>query len=292
MGKKILFIATGPIEWGSSRMRAYWVAESMRERGCHVNVEIFNGLEQSPNDVLGHDVFVWQKTVNLDIVNKTPDTRHYWDVCDPAWWWQPNECRVIADKMTAVVGSSAALCQDFNQWYGKDVAACIPDRLKLSHFHTQRQHQDVTPVRFIWFGVSVNRIALYGALANLERLVANGYKIELTIFDDRPDIRLNFTNSFPVYHVLWQLDKEVDVIASHDVALLPPYPGWWGKVKSNNKKLTSWACGLPVVSGWHYPEMEAVMSFTHRIEWPVVLNALEAYHVKYSAIQWEELIHQ
>jgi len=51
---------------------------------------------------------------------------------------------------------------------------------------------------------------------------------------------------------VWKLDEEVEVLASHDIALLPPYPGPWGSVKSNNKTLTAWACALPVIDGGDY----------------------------------------
>ncbi len=246
----ICFVTAGPIEWASSRMRAYWVAEALRERGHDVgNLEMKYLTEVYDNP---GDICIWQKTANLPLIKASPHVRHYWDVCDPSWWWQPNECKEIARHMTAVVASTEALATDFNQWYGEDLATCIPDRLKLSHFHTQRQHNDVSPVRFIWFGIAANRVALWAAKANMERLVANGYKIELTIFDNRPDLYFQFSDVFPIYHLKWSLEKEVEVLASHDIALLPPYPGPWGEVKSNNKALTAWACGLPMVDGLDY----------------------------------------
>ena len=85
----------------------------------------------------------------------------------------------------------------------------------------------------------------------LERLKVNGVNVELTILDDRPQDRL-VSEVFPIYHVKWSLAQEIDIISSHDIALLPPYPGPWGKIKTNNKKLTAWACGLPVTDGYDY----------------------------------------
>jgi hypothetical protein len=248
--------------------------------------------------IIKADAYIWQKYVNVGLVNQL-DGRHYWDVCDPSWWWQPNECREIAEGMTAVVASSAALADDFNNWYGQNKAVTIPDGLKLSHFHTQRQHADVSPVRFIWFGLAANRIALYGAMANLTRLVANGHKIELTIMDDRPDIRFEVVgNHFPVYHVKWELDREVEILSSHDIALLPPYPGPWGEVKSNNKQLTAWACGLPAhtdevrESYSNYSRMgRRVSNFRERQDIAdSVAKAVKRFQVKDSAAAWLELI--
>lgn len=298
----ICFITAGPIEWASSRMRAYWVAEALRERGHNANTLTYHSIKEN---VLpgGYDILVWQKLVDLETVRKMPHAYHYWDVCDPSWWWQPKECYEIAQRMAGVVASSQALADDFRSFLwsdgyhagGKDYVYTIPDRLKLSHFHTQRQHGDVSPVRFIWFGVAANRVALWGARANLERLVANGHKIELTIFDDRPDVRFAFSDAFPIYHVQWSLDKEVEVLAAHDVALLPPYPGPWGEVKSNNKNLTAWACGLPSWDGFDltfgtslvmppYPEFRSDVSNSH------MAQLLAQYPIEQSAAEWEALL--
>lgn len=288
----ICFVTAGPIEWASSRMRAFWVAEALRERGHEVEVIEFG--KATLNGLGVRDAYVWQKTVNVEHI-KYLGGRHYWDVCDPSWWWQPNECREIARHMTGVVCSSKALEEDFIEWARQHETRdrrrvhTIPDRLKLSHFHTQRQHSDVSPVRLIWFGVAANRVALWGARANLERLVANGYKIELTIFDDRPDVRFNFSDAFPIYHVLWSLEKEVEVLAAHDVALLPPYPGPWGGVKSNNKMLTAWACGLPVSFG-EYSILAYLMESSQRREGAKPLRAVREHNVAQSAIEWEALL--
>lgn len=287
----ICFITAGPIEWASSRMRGFWVAEALRERGHDVDVSTLSEFQaySYPNH---YEAYIWQKGVNLEKLKQLDSGRHYWDVCDPAWWWQPNECREITKHMTAVVASSKALADDFNEWHGEDTAVCIPDRLKLSHFHTQRQHRDVSPVRLIWFGVAVNRIALWAAKANLERLVANGHKIELTIFDNRPDVRFDFSEAFPIYHAKWELSTEVDVLSSHDIALLPPYPGPWGKVKSNNKALTAWACGLPEWDGTDYRVGATLTKCAHRTyranEGLAYVEAV--YPMEQSAIEWEELL--
>ena len=283
----ICFVTAAPIEWASSRMRAYWVAEALRERGHEVEITQYPGRQYI---AANHAAIVWQKTVDFNLVRLNNQWKHYWDVCDPSWWWQPNECRKIAEYMTAVVASSQALADDFNQWYGKDLAVCIPDRLKLSHFHTQRQHSNVSPVRLIWFGIAANRVALWGARANLERLVANGHKIELTIFDDRPDVRFHFSDAFPIYHVQWSLDKEVEVLAAHDVALLPPYPGPWGKVKSNNKALTAFACGLPVTDGLSYKELDEVYTRDDYRAWLGKDGIKGNISAERSAAEWEALL--
>lgn len=235
------------------------------------------------------DVYIWQKSVNFPVMNELPG-RHYWDVCDPAWWWQPQECHEIASRMTGIVASSPALRRDFATWLGmSDKSYVIPDALKPSHFHSQRQHEAASPVRLIWFGIAANRIALLSVMANLERLTADGYEIELTIMDDRPDVPLNYSQAFPVHHVQWQLDKEVEILAAHDIAVLPPYPGAWGRVKSDNKAQTAAACGLPVLSDVPYCQALPLMRASDRQEAADMLRA-SVRDVAQSAWLWETIL--
>lgn len=282
----ICFITAGPIEWASSRMRAYWVAEEIEKLGHNVSVQLFDQVTRGSIGL--QDAYIWQKKVDIDLVEYLGGD-HYWDVCDPSWWWQPNECREIAKHMTAVVASTSALADDFNSWYGSDLAITIKDRLKMSHFHTKRQHSDVSPVRFVWFGIAANRIALWAAKADMERLVANGHKIELTILDDRPDAPFRFSEAFPIYHTLWQLQNEVEILSSHDIALLPPYPGSWGHVKSDNKIQTALACGIPAV-GKHFTFKE-IEELVTDVEYRRICGEIyEGCEVEQSAIEWEKLL--
>jgi hypothetical protein len=209
------------------------------------------------------DVVVFQKFATLGGVDatKAAGKRVIWDVCDPAWWWVPDDSRAIADRVDGVVASSVALADDFREWEGGNVLVrCIPDRPLLSHYDRQRVHQDVSPVRLIWFGLALNRASMLSGIAFMERAAANGHRIELTVCDDRPDQQFRITDKFPIYHVPWSLESEVEIISAHDIAFLPPYPGPWGRVKSNNKSLTAWACGLPVSDGQDYGLLEAMIS--------------------------------
>jgi hypothetical protein len=247
---KTLFIASGPISWASSRMRCFWPAKYMDD------AQVI--CDESLRSVDAENV-IFQKVFGVDYARalRRLGRKVFWDVCDPAWWWSPDACREIIRDVDGVVCSSDALKADFEQWSkGAVPTYTIPDRLELAHFPLQRQHTEVTPVRLIWFGLALNRHALLGALTNLERLACNGHKIELTILDDRPD--QPWTNPyFPIYHAQWSLERENEILSSHDLAILPPYPGPWGEVKSSNKRLTAWACGLPVTNGFDYENLEA-----------------------------------
>jgi hypothetical protein len=239
------------------------------------------------------DIYIWQKAANPKVIQERKDARHWWDVCDPLHWFSPDESRVIADLVDGIVTSNEPLGSDLMRWAKRHVRV-IPDRLELSHFPKQRQHAPVSPVRFIWYGIAVNRAALVGAWTNLARLAALGYELELTVMDERPDVTLNLGPEFPVYHKLWRLSEENAIIANHDIALLPPYPGPWGAVKSNNRELTAWACGIPATTGlrWHDGFINLVERTSAREAAGLGgRTAVEANHdVKQSAADWEALV--
>jgi hypothetical protein len=282
---KTLFVASGPVSWASARMRCHWPAKYMDD------AQVVTGGEHNAIDAQN---VIFQKVFDGDYarIQRRLGRKTYWDVCDPAWWWSSDACRVIIQHVDGVVCSSEALREDFDRWsLGMVPSYCIPDRLELAHFPLQRQHTDTTPVRLIWFGLAVNRFALLGALANLERLSCNGHQIALTILDDRPD--QPWTNPhFPVYHAQWSLEKENEILSSHDLAILPPYPGPWGAVKSNNKRLTAWACGLSVTDGFDYERLETTMDiYARRLGSDAGRHIVEEeYTADLSARDWEAIL--
>lgn len=286
---KVIFVASGPIEWGSARMRCYWPARYMDD------ATVVQFGEELPK---GADVYIWQKQAHTGAIDLLENARHYWDVCDPMWWFSPKESTEILRRMDGVVASNEPLLDDLLRWVtdytplSGQGGHTIPDRLELSHFHTHRQHRDVFPLRIIWYGVAQNRIALHAAIPTLERFAANGYHLELTVMDDRPDAEFRVSERFSVFHTRWELDAEVDVIAGHDVALLPPYPGKWGEVKSNNKTITAYACGLPVTEGIEYRELEALWDADTRQTAGRNGRAVAErdYDVRQSARDWERML--
>lgn len=284
---KVCFIACGPISWASARLRCYWPARYMRD-----------AVVSEWNNTQGHpaaDVYVWQKRINPETMKAQRESgaRVYLDMCDPGWWWEPGRVREVLPLCDGVVCSNQALRDDLAKFAPGTKVYCIPDRLELSAFPNIRVHAPALPVRFIWYGIANNRVALLNAVTNLERLAANGYAIELTVCDDRPDVPLGFTDGLTVYHTQWKLETENQVIASHDIALLPPFPGAWGKVKSNNKTLTAWACGLPVSTGEEYFALEAMVgnAKTRQMLANSGMATLKSWgDVKLSGADWDSLL--
>jgi hypothetical protein len=290
-----LFVTAGGMKWASSRMRAYWVVPYMDNAVANPHEKVFEyGLT---GDTV-HDAIIFQKLYDQVAAAelRAAGKQVWWDICDPVWWWQPADVRGILANCDGVVCSTDELCQDLTEWAREQgVKHCppihmIPDRLELSAFPIQHDYSKQSQVtRFIWYGMAANRIGLYGAIDNLHRLRANGHNISLTIFDDRPDVTLDLGH-IPVYHIGWSLENENRVIAEHDIALLPPYPGPWGRVKSNNRMLTAWACGIPDVNGEDYRDVVATIR-SLRIRGGVDRFPDNA-KVIHSARQWQELLSQ
>ncbi|MBU2249089.1 MAG: hypothetical protein KKD77_20245 [Gammaproteobacteria bacterium] len=281
MANSAVFITPPDTRWASTRFRGEWPAEAI---GGATVAKFDQPISQN-------DVYIWIKLCDTNRLQTLPGM-HIWDLCDPTWWFNPDDARRALPLFKAIVCSCEGLAEDLRQWSGLENVYCIPDRVKIGHYNEKRQHREVEPVRFIWFGAYQNRMTLFGAFTNLERLAANHYPIELTIVDDRPDQVWQFQH-FPCYHLPWNLEKEARTIAAHDIALLPSYPGAWGKVKSNNKELSAWACGLPTTTGEDWEEMVRLVSdaqLRQSLADENLETLLRDYSILQSAQEWVNLI--
>ena len=289
---RILFLTVGNINWASSRIRSYWPAEIMEG----ADAAQWKHGAQIPDD---YDAYIWMKTADIETMerHKRMGKLSFVEVCDPSWWWEPDLQRQIASLTTAVVAASEPAASDYRDWYGgyKRVYM-IPDRLKLEHYGDPKTNHSIKrddPVRFVWYGAANNRVSIFAALAYLERLTAEGVHISLTVMDNLPDQPLYITDKFPIYHVAWSLEKEIEIIKSHDVALLPPYPGPWGKLKTPNKRLTAWACGLPVVTGENWEtlyDVATVEDLREKMATTGLRDVWENYTIDKTAEDWQRVI--
>lgn len=287
----ICFITAGPVEWGSSRMRAYWPARYIPDSVVVTMAEVKQG--KLPDAA----VYVFQKLIatTLAVELRALGRIVVWDVCDPSWWFDKTGAIEAVNNVDWIVASSLPLAVDLGAWAAVNGTetkkmTVIPDRVELSHFDPPTRYVPGEPVKLIWYGIAVNRIALFAAVVNLIRWRVDGHDISLTIFDDAPDRRFPDLDAIlPVTYERWTLDTEAETLAAHHIALLPPYPGPWGRVKSNNRTVTGLAAGLQVITGESYYDL------------PNAINAMEAghdrreyvaanYNVEQSARQWVDLI--
>lgn len=282
---KVLFVTPGPIEWASSRIRAHWVAEHI-EGAQVIEAEKFTNQDA--------DVYIFIKVQNSEIVRnlKADGKRVYWDICDPSHWFEPQESYETAETVDGIIASNNGLADDFNKWYGDDKAIVIRDRLRLEHYIPRRTISIDRPVRFVWFGANQNRFSLMAAMAPLQRLTADGIDITLTICDDHPTTVWDF-GIFPIYHTIWSLQNENKIICAHDIAILPDYPGAWGKVKSNNRFLSAMACGVVPTTGEDWNELYRLSvdpEYRKQIAAQGIKTVREHYDVRQSAQAWKDII--
>ena len=287
----VCFITAGPVEWGSSRMRAYWPARYILDATVVTMAEVEQG--ELPDAA----VYVFQKLIATTLAAELRALGRVvvWDVCDPSWWFDKTGAIEAVNNVDAIVASSLPLAVDLGAWVAVNRTRApkktvIPDRVELSHFAPPTRYKPGEPVKLIWYGIAANRIALFAAVVNLMRWRGDGHDISLTIFDDAPDRRFPGLDAImPVTYKQWTLDTEAETLAAHHIALLPPYPGPWGQVKSNNRTVTGLAAGLQVITGESYYDL------------PNAINAMEAghdrreyvaanYNVEQSARQWVDLI--
>ena len=109
---RVCFLTAGPFEWASSRMRAYWPAEAMDEAFAVPIQQVESDLLRT-GEIPDADVYVFQKLYSGNIrAAMPPDSVAVWDVCDPAWWFDPQGSREALDNVHAVTACTRALADD------------------------------------------------------------------------------------------------------------------------------------------------------------------------------------
>jgi hypothetical protein len=255
---KPLFIVPGPIYWATSRFRAYWLAPFFEDS----DVIEFECLRRWPDGIKpymyysGWTHLIWLKQCDPALVRyyqQKHDIPSLWDVTDPMWWFSPETSWEIAEAVQGVTTSSKGLAEDYFSWRGRR-AHYLPDTVSLEHYGEPKNDHEGKAKKLIWYGHHANRMTLFGAMTNLMRLEAYGHDFTLTIMDDIGDDGKIF-NAPWITRIKFNLDLEPEILKAHDLAILPPYPGPWGKCKSHNKQFTAGAAGLPYVSGLHWNQL-------------------------------------
>ncbi len=243
--KPVAILTNGPITWSSSRMRGFWLAEAAPDR-----FRVFSpGDELDGVDACGTVIF--QKRYNeADILRaryyREAGRRVVSDWTDPMWWWSPREVQAMFELSDAITASNEGLAQAIRaNPQVKAPVTVIPDRMPGNYHPNAVRHFKHDPIRLVWFGAAGNRVALLSALPLIE-YVSHVRRIELWIIDEAPETPFRTTSPLEVVGVRWTLETFHAQLTQCDIAVLPPYPGPWGSMKSNNKAVEAGWCGLPV----------------------------------------------
>lgn len=277
----------------SSRFRCDWIAKHLEYS------EVWKKKNASDSiNPLEYDVYIFQKTLTPPFIRmmnevKNSNNRIIFDLCDAEWEKGNSDRLREAVRMADVVTvSSFYLQQKMRELYGKP-AELIVDRLDLEEHPSAKVHSGIGE-RVVWFG---NRNTIKYIELMKDALEEAYKKMPFTLevisdqFEKMPKV------SMPVIYTTWNIKTVNDIIKKNDVAINPHAEDSVGSAKSDNKTITAWALGLPVVSHGKQHHMACVLSAwlqspEKRNEASRIGRSLveQLYDIKQSALEYDEII--
>lgn len=214
---------------GSSRIRGSWLIRYWPEAEEFIIAKKY-------------DVIIFQKVYWSQMMDNFEGIKIL-DICDPDWV-EGKPVLEYVDKADATVVSTPALRDYMVKFRPDSKIICIPDRIDLEEHDKYKKVKHTGIAQTVaWFGYSHNIHYIY---KTFEYLIPKGLK--LVVISDQPfnpPVQyqgLKFENipyAYPGVH------KE---IVKCDMLLMPESnDDLRGRFKSNNKTLTGWALGVPVV---------------------------------------------
>jgi hypothetical protein len=257
---------------GSSRIRARW---------------LLNYWPEAEEYVIGrkYEVLIYQK-VYWDTMLENFEGIQILDLCDPDWLEGKPVFEYI-DLVDAVTTSTEALAEYIRKLRPNGFVQCVPDRIYIPE-HQPVKTEHIGPLKNLaWFGYSHNAHYL---ISTFDELIKRD--LELVFISNAPfDVPLMYRGKLKVQNVPYNYDTIFRELVKVDAVLLPvPSGDEKAKYKSNNKVLSSWAQGLPVVA---VPEdLDRFMSAEERKkESELRLQEIkDKWDVKYSVDEYVKII--
>lgn len=257
---------------GSSRIRARW---------------LINYWENSEEYKVGkkYDVMIFQKAYWQEMMEKFDGIKIF-DLCDPDWL-VPRPVVQVMDYCHAMVTSTEELAHYVRKFVTDKPVICIPDRLDLAE-HKPRGVHEGRAERICWFGYHQNVHYIQNCFDFLiER------NLKLTIISDLEYSTPPGYSKLDITNVNYSYESVHDEIKKHDMVLLPSTNSdLKGKFKSNNKTLTAYALGVPVVK--EPQDLDMFMSADARNHEAAMreVEVREEWDVKQSVKEYKALIKQ
>jgi hypothetical protein len=254
---------------GSSRIRARWIWENWDEADEYQIGEAC-------------DVLVFQKAYFKKMLEEFQGIKIF-DICDPDWL-DPRPTFESISHCDAVTTSTEPLAEYIRKLTNKPIV-CIPDRLDLKTYPEKKTEHKNKIEEVAWFGYGQNTKCLDKTLTQLE-----SKDILLTVISDKPYAPNKAYGKTKIKNVKYDQNRINEYLIERDAVLLPEPEGIRGKFKSNNKTLSAWALGIPVIT--EPDDFKRLETKEVRIE--EARTKLEEvkkdWSIEKSVEQWKELI--
>ena len=211
------------------------------------------------------------------------------DLCDPEWLDNNRPYFNLMSKCDAIVTSTKALAEYIGKIITDKPVLCIPDRVDLEEHKISKEVKDAwstdLPKTAVWFGYSHNFYHIEKTLDVLRK-----HNLKLTVMSDKNLKIPDEYESLELHNVKYDYNTAHEIIARHDIAILPTTEDLKGRFKSNNKSITAMALGVPVA---RLPEdLERLMNPKERKKASEqgLKEVKEKWDVKISVKEYKKLI--
>jgi hypothetical protein len=212
---------------GSSRIRARWYYKYWQEaEEYHVGGK--------------YDVMVFQKAYWREMLESFEGIKIF-DLCDPDWL-EPRPVVESINLCHAAVTSTQALADYLKKFIKDKPIICIPDRVDLDEHKPKLKHEG-TLKSVAWFGYAQN---FHYLEKTFEFLIEKN--IALTVISNVPPAMPMGYDRLRINTIDYNYKTLHEELIKYDAILMPDTTDdLKGTFKSNNKTLTAWALGLPVI---------------------------------------------
>lgn len=215
---------------GSSRIRGNWLIKYWPE------AEEYKIGEK-------YDVIIFQKVYWREMMERFEGIKIL-DICDPDWV-EGKPVLEFTDMCHATVSSTQPLADYMKKFRPESNILCIPDRVDLD-VHKRKEKHEGEAKSIVWFGYSQNIHYIYKTFDDIMKA-----GLELIIVADQPFNPPLGYQALKVKNIPYSYPQVHNEIVKADMVLMPETDeDVRGVFKSNNKTLTAWALGMPVVKTW------------------------------------------
>ena len=281
----------------SSRIRGDWLANYMPELTIATpedEKEIRADIKKANEPiVIFQKRFLDTSDIELGRQLKAIGKKIIFDLCDSEWAHpgRIENLRHMMDIADAMTSSTKFVADWLSAESGMETIV-IPDRIDLEQ-HELTPPPENRPLILGWFG---NKLTVEYIKDISDEIIKAMHKQPDIPFQLRYiwECDYDFTCcGLMVEHVKWELDTANEKIAECDIILNPHKDDAIGKGKSNNKTLTAWALGRPVIEENFALELSIYLG-SQNLRMASGLsgrkNVLAKYDVKESVEQLREVI--